>query len=122
MFAAYAETLFDETENDSTAGYAQALNAVYDAMKTLPNPPKILGPEPLGIGYNNFQKYANALDASKLDGYAYHLYHAGDGNDNSLNNYLNQKIIENLCHRLRIHFIRNQTNYHDRILHYGREW
>ena len=89
MFAAYAETLFDATENDSTAGYAEALNAIYDAMKSLPNAPKILGPEPLGIGYNNFQKYMNELDTNKLDGYAYHLYHAGDGNDNSLNNYMN---------------------------------
>ena len=48
-----------------------------------------MGPEPLGIGYDNFQKYMNALDGNKLDGYAYHLYHAGNGHDNSLENYNN---------------------------------
>ncbi|SHL10673.1 glycosyl hydrolase [Fibrobacter sp. UWEL] len=88
MNASYEETLFDPTESDTSAGYAEALNAVYSQMSTLANKPKILGPEPLGIGYNNFQKYAKALDVNKLDGYAYHLYHAGNGNDNSGNNYL----------------------------------
>ena len=79
MFADYHETLFDPTESGTVAGYAQALNAVYDSLKSIENPPKILGPEPLGIGYNNFQKYMQALDANKLDGYAYHLYHSGSG-------------------------------------------
>lgn len=88
MFAGYEETLFDPVETDKKAGYAQALNAVYDALKGMSNAPKIIGPEPLGIGYSNFQKYMKELDDSKLDGYAYHLYHAGDGNDNSGNNYL----------------------------------
>lgn len=87
MFATYAETIFAPTETSKRAGYAQALAAVYDSIKSLPNPPKIVGPEPLGIGYGNFQNYMKALDDSKLDGYAYHLYHAGNGNDNSLSNY-----------------------------------
>ncbi len=79
MFADYHETLFEPTESDKVAGYAQALNAVYDSLKSIKDPPKILGPEPLGIGYNNFQKYMQALDVNKLDGYAYHLYHSGSG-------------------------------------------
>lgn len=87
MFADYAETLFAPSETSKRAGYAEALAAVYDSLKSLSNPPKIVGPEPLGIGYNNFQNYMKALDDSKLDGYAYHLYHAGNGNDNSLSNY-----------------------------------
>ena len=85
MEADYEETLFEPTETNEIAGYKEALNAVYDAVK---GSTKILGPEPLGIGYSNFQKYAKVLDDSKLDGYAYHLYHAGDNNDNSGNNYL----------------------------------
>ncbi|MCF0224607.1 MAG: glycosyl hydrolase [Fibrobacter sp.] len=89
MEADYEETLFEPSETTEIAGYSQALNAVSDAFKNVDNPPKIIGPEPLGIGYNNFQKYMNALDESKLGGYAYHLYHAGDGNDNSGQNYLN---------------------------------
>ena len=86
MEATYEETLFEPTETSEIAGYKEALNAVYDAVK---GQTKILGPEPLGIGYSNFEKYAQKLDGSKLDGYSYHLYHAGDGNDNSGNNYLN---------------------------------
>ena len=89
MEADYEETLFEPTESGEIAGYKQALQAVRDSISTLANPPKILGPEPLGIGYNNFEKYAKALDDKNLDGYAYHLYHAGDGNDNSGTNYLN---------------------------------
>ena len=85
MEATYEETLFEPTETNEIAGYKEALNAVYDAVK---GQTKLIGPEPLGIGYSNFEKYAKALDASKLDGYSYHLYHAGDGNDNSGNNYL----------------------------------
>ena len=85
MEATYEETLFEPTETNEIAGYKEALNAVYDAVK---GKAKILGPEPLGIGYSNFEKYAKELDNSKLDGYAYHLYHAGDGNDNSGDNYL----------------------------------
>lgn len=85
MEADYEETLFEPTETSEIAGYKEALNAVYDAVK---GTTKLLGPEPLGIGYSNFEKYASALDDSKLDGYAYHLYNAGEGNDNSGNNYL----------------------------------
>ncbi|MCI6873018.1 glycosyl hydrolase [Hallerella sp.] len=89
MFATYEETLFAPSETSRRAGYAEALIAIYDSLSTLPNAPTIVGPEPLGIGYNNFQGYMNVLDETKLGGYAYHLYHAGDGHDNSLNNYKN---------------------------------
>ena len=89
MEAEYEETLFEPSETSEVAGYKQALQAVRDSISTLANPPKIIGPEPLGIGYSNFEKYAKALNDKNLDGYAYHLYHAGDGNDNSGTNYLN---------------------------------
>ena len=89
MEADYEETLFEPTETSEIAGYKQALQAVRDSISTLANPPKMLGPEPLGIGYNNFEKYAKVFDDKNVDGYAYHLYHAGDGNDNSGQNYLN---------------------------------
>ncbi len=89
MDAPYEETLFEPAESNGIAGYNKALEAVSDSLNTLANPPKILGPEPLGIGYNNFQNYMAKLDDSKLGGYAYHLYHAGDGNDDSEKNYEN---------------------------------
>lgn len=43
--------------------------------------PKILGPEVLGIGYGNTQRYMDALDASLLDGLAFHYYHSGENAD-----------------------------------------
>ncbi len=66
---------------DTIAGYDKALNAVYDTLATLSDRPKILGPEVLGIGYNKVESYTNALDLSKLDGLAHHLYHGVDEDD-----------------------------------------
>lgn len=88
MFADYEETLFAPSETGTLAGYAEAIAALRDTMNTVNNPPKLIGPEPLGIGYNTFQKYMNPLDKADLDAYAYHLYHAGNGNDNSALNYV----------------------------------
>ena len=79
MNAGYHETLFDATQNDSIAGYPQALKAVHDSLATMTDPPQIYGPEVLGIGYGNFQKYANAMDRNLVDGYNYHLYHGSTG-------------------------------------------
>jgi O-glycosyl hydrolase len=79
MNASYEETLFAATQNDTIAGYPQALKAVHDTLATLASRPQIYGPEVLGIGYGNFQKYANAMDRSLVDGYNYHLYHGNDG-------------------------------------------
>lgn len=69
------------TATDTIAGYDKALDAVYDTLSTIQKRPKILGPETVGIGYNNVQNYVNALDLSKLDGMAHHLYHGVDEND-----------------------------------------
>lgn len=88
MFAKYEETLFAPSETEKLAGYAEALAALRDTINTLANPPKIIGPEPLGIGYNTFQNYMAKIDKNDLDGYAYHLYHAGNDNDNSALNYI----------------------------------
>lgn len=83
MNAEYEGTIFAKTEGTS-AGYPQALKAVADSVATLSIKPILYGPEPLGIGYNNFQGYANKLDASLLGGWAYHLYH-GNLNDSKYN-------------------------------------
>jgi len=77
MNADYAETLFGATETDSIAGYPQALKAVTDSLKKLTTIPRVLGPEVLGIGYGNFQKYAKAMDQSLVGAYNFHLYHGG---------------------------------------------
>jgi len=79
MNAEYEETLLAATQNDSIAGYPQALKAVYDSLATLSSPPQIYGPEVLGIGYGNFQKYADAMDRSLVGGYNFHMYHGSTG-------------------------------------------
>ena len=63
------------------AGYNKALDAVYDTLITRSRRPLILGPETVGIGYNNVEDYVNALDLSKLDGISHHLYHGVDENN-----------------------------------------
>ncbi len=86
MEATYAATLFDATEHykDYTgkefdrAGYDKALKIFVSKIKELNEVPKILGPEVLGIGYGNTQRYMDALDASLLDGLAFHYYHSGE--------------------------------------------
>lgn len=65
-------------ESDTIAGYEKALDAVYDSLATRPVKPLILGPETVGIGYNNVEDYVHALDLSKLDGISHHLYHGVD--------------------------------------------
>ncbi len=72
----------EPTENDTSAGYDQALDSVYHRLQAMGSPPNILGSEVLGIGYNNFQRYADEFNHGYLYGYAYHLYHGGDGNVN----------------------------------------
>lgn len=79
MNASYEETLFAKTENDTIAGYPEALKAVHDSVSTLGSVPQIYGPEVLGIGYNEFQNYADNMDMSLVDGFNYHLYHGNNG-------------------------------------------
>ncbi|MDX1284155.1 MAG: T9SS type A sorting domain-containing protein [Draconibacterium sp.] len=65
--------------NDTIAGYNKALEAVYDTVMTRESPPKFVGPECIGIGYNAVEKYINALDLSKLHAIGHHLYHGAEG-------------------------------------------
>lgn len=66
---------------DTIAGYNRALEAVYDSIRQREHVPRLLGPETVGIGYNAVENYVNALDLSKLDGIAHHLYHGVDENN-----------------------------------------
>jgi len=81
--ASYESCLMRPSElinsTDTIAGYNKALNAVYDVVMQRDNPPLFLGPECVGIGYNNVENYINALDLTKLYGIAYHLYHGAEG-------------------------------------------
>lgn len=75
--ADYEATIFNPTESTDVASYGLALQAVADAIQGMPNKPKLMGPEPLGIGWNTTQNYVNALDRSLLDAYCFHYYHSG---------------------------------------------
>ncbi len=80
--ATWESCRFDPTENSAIAGYDRALDSVYYAFQQANLSTKILGPECHGIGYQTFQNYAARYDRDHLYGYAYHLYHGGDGNIN----------------------------------------
>jgi len=64
--------------SDTIAGYNKALDAVYDTVMQREDPPKFVGPECVGIGYNSVENYINALDLSKLYAIGHHLYHGAE--------------------------------------------
>ena len=77
--ATWESCLFDANESATNAGFKYALDSVYSALQHMQSPPNILGPEVLGIGYGEFQKYMQYfLNLNHFDGVDYHLYH-GDG-------------------------------------------
>ncbi len=81
--ASWSSCRFAPTETDTLAGYDQALDSVYNRLQGLASPPKFLAAEVHGIGYNTFQNFANQFNHPEyIYGYAYHLYHGGDGNVN----------------------------------------
>lgn len=84
--ATWESCRFDATENATNAGYGKALDSVYLTLQNEGLTPKLIGPEPIGIGYNSFQNYVNNLNKSRLDGYAYHLYHGESDNVNDNHN------------------------------------
>lgn len=89
--ASYDSCIFRPTEGmyngTNWAGYSNALSATYLKVQTLPNPPKFIGPEPVGIGYNVPQNYAATMNPNHFDGFGYHLYHGST--DGSANGYVN---------------------------------
>ncbi len=89
--ASYDSCIFRPTEGmyngTNWAGYSNALAATFLKVATLPNPPKFLGPEPVGIGYNVPQSYAATLNPNHFYGFNYHLYHGST--DGSANGYIN---------------------------------
>jgi len=71
---------FDPRETALYPGYDRALASVSARLASLDSPPRLLGPETLGIHWNAVQDYLGALDESLLAGVAHHLYErGGDG-------------------------------------------
>lgn len=89
MDAQYEATLFNPSEGNGIASYGKALSAVYKSLNGMEHRPKIIGPEPLGVGWNNTQKYIDAADTDKsqLDGYCFHFYHSGVQTHSEANRY-----------------------------------
>ena len=89
--ASYDSCVFRPTEGmyngTNWAGYPNALSATYLKLTNLPSPPKLLGPEPVGIGYNVPQNYAATMNSNHFYGFNYHLYHGST--DGSANGYIN---------------------------------
>ena len=56
----------DTVNNTNYASYSKALDAVAQKLATLPSPPRILGPEPVGIGFNDVQNYAATMNWNKF--------------------------------------------------------
>lgn len=69
---------FTAREEEDFPGYGEALSAVHAAVQTLPNPPRFLGPEVLGIHYERVQKYLAGMDESLVVGVNHHIYERGD--------------------------------------------
>ncbi len=75
----------DTVNGTNYASYSKALDAVYQKLSTLPSPPKILGPEVVGIGFNDVQNYAATMHSGSFYGVAHHLY--GGSTDGSPDGY-----------------------------------
>jgi O-glycosyl hydrolase len=71
--AGYDSCLFDPTET-TNASYGKALDATFQRLTNLPSPPRLLAPECVGIGYNDVQNYAAAMNSNSFYGLAHHLY------------------------------------------------
>jgi glucuronoarabinoxylan endo-1,4-beta-xylanase len=83
--ASYESCRFNPVEKitsaDTIAGYNKAIEAVYNMINGRAIKPKLLGPESVGVGYNNVENYINALNTSYLYGIAHHLYHGVNKDD-----------------------------------------
>jgi glucuronoarabinoxylan endo-1,4-beta-xylanase len=69
---------FDPTESADYPGYDRALAAVHAKIAALPRPPKLLGPEVLGIHHGLLERYLAPMNVDLVDGIAHHLYEMGD--------------------------------------------
>ncbi len=69
---------FEPTETAKYPGYDRALEAVHRRLAALPSPPKILGPEVVGVHRNKVQSYVKSMNLDLVYGIAHHLYEKGD--------------------------------------------
>lgn len=73
----YAAMVLNPDESYDIASYGKALMAVASAIDGMEREPKLTGPEVLGIGWNQAQKYVEKFDKNLIDAYSFHYYHSG---------------------------------------------
>lgn len=98
---------FEPTESADYPGYDRALAAVHKKVSELKNPPKLLGPETLGIHYGKVQNFMSALDSKLLYGMAHHIYEQGtdgvwDWRFPGPDSYVDEMVSASECTRLPI--------------------
>jgi glucuronoarabinoxylan endo-1,4-beta-xylanase len=71
---------FEPSETSQYPGYNKALAAVHAALQKIKSPPKMLGPEVLGVHYNKVQNYLRVMNQDLVYGVAHHLYEKGGDN------------------------------------------
>lgn len=77
--ATWNSCVFAPTETEELAGYDKALAAVYEKLhQEMENPPLLLGPETIGLGYSEFYKYLEYMNLDYVYAIAHHLYSGGD--------------------------------------------
>ncbi|MFO7177793.1 MAG: hypothetical protein DIU78_003745 [Pseudomonadota bacterium] len=75
---------FMASETSDYPGYGIALEHVHARLQELESPPKLLGPETLGLHWNKLDVYGPEMDLDLLDGIAHHLYEGNAWEDPDL--------------------------------------
>ena len=93
--ASYDSCVFHPTEDTvngtNYASYSKALDAVFQRLSDLPSPPKLLGPENVGLYGNSSAvvNYAATMNPNSFYGVAHHLYGGStDGTPDGYNSAL----------------------------------
>jgi glucuronoarabinoxylan endo-1,4-beta-xylanase len=71
---------FEPRETEDYPGYDRALRAVHQRLSQLPAPPRLVGPEVLGVHWERPQKYVGAMNLELVFAVAHHLYERGNDN------------------------------------------
>ena len=77
----YGGCRFNPTEATANGGnyasYSLAIDATYQQLQKLDNPPALIGPETVGIGYGTVESFIAAINPAEMGAFAHHLY-SGD--------------------------------------------
>lgn len=69
---------FVPKETHEYPGYGIALKKVHAAFRELPSPPKLVGPEVLGIHYDRVPNFLEGMDVRLVHAVGHHIYERGD--------------------------------------------